>query len=254
MGLFVGRSNPIPTVAGCCDATGPTFGGCPMSKPSPLQLPLVSSTGSVSSSAAFRARTSARPTRPVLDLRDNGPGSSGGCSTASTNSGPGASSSRTLVDWLGGAWTSWFGNSATAVSRWRQPGCWRPMSELHTEGSGCSSWPTPTAGLWNDGEPLASWRARNERERMKGRNGNGMGMPLGVAVRMWPTPTCGDAKSSVSRNSETSGAHAGTSLCDATERVAGTGERLAPEWVEMLQGFPAGWTTSVGRPLVEPGL
>jgi hypothetical protein len=45
-------------------------------------------------------------------------------------------------------------------------------------------WPTPTASNPNERETLASWAARRQRERAKGRNGNGMGTPLGVAVRL----------------------------------------------------------------------
>lgn len=68
-------------------------------------------------------------------------------------------------------------------------------------------------------------------------------------VRLWPTPTAGDAKSSGSRNLAGSKAHPGVSLTDAV--VAGGSStprgqvdpgRLNPTWVEWLMGFPLGWT------------
>jgi hypothetical protein len=39
----------------------------------------------------------------------------------------------------------------------------------------------------NDSESLDSWQARKVRNKAKWGN-NGMGTPLGVAVRLWPTP------------------------------------------------------------------
>jgi hypothetical protein len=49
--------------------------------------------------------------------------------------------------------------------------------------------PTPAAGNFNDTESLESWQARRDRQKQLGRNGNGIGMPLGIAVRLLPTPT-----------------------------------------------------------------
>lgn len=48
--------------------------------------------------------------------------------------------------------------------------------------------PTPAAGNPNDGERLASWEARRQRNLVKGYNGNGQGTPLGIAVQMIPEP------------------------------------------------------------------
>ncbi len=112
-----------------------------------------------------------------------------------------------------------------------------------------TTWPTPSAGLFNDAEAMETWKARNARLQAKGYNGNGMGMPLTMAVKLWPTTTVGDAKSSGQRSLPGSKAHPGTSLCDATQRVEGG--RLSPAWVECLMGFPPGWTVPVGPPLVE---
>lgn len=52
--------------------------------------------------------------------------------------------------------------------------------------------PTPTASNPNDGESLESWEARRQRNLAKGINGNGQGTPLGIAVRLLPTPTAAD--------------------------------------------------------------
>jgi hypothetical protein len=54
--------------------------------------------------------------------------------------------------------------------------------------------PTPTASNPNDGEDLESWEARRQRNLAKGVNGNGQGTPLGVAVRLLPTPRASDGE------------------------------------------------------------
>lgn len=56
--------------------------------------------------------------------------------------------------------------------------------------------PTPAAGMHNEGENPAQWLERRETLKAKGINGNGAGMPLGVAVKLIPTPTAKDADSS----------------------------------------------------------
>ena len=70
-----------------------------------------------------------------------------------------------------------------------------------------------------------------------------------------PTPTQGDAKSSGSRNTESSNANQGISLTDWARQDYGKGRggkagqrrdqligRLNPRFVEQMMGFPAGWT------------
>lgn len=49
--------------------------------------------------------------------------------------------------------------------------------------------PTPSAANPNEGEDLNEWASRRARIKESGVNGNGFGMPLGVAVRLLPTPT-----------------------------------------------------------------
>lgn len=75
-------------------------------------------------------------------------------------------------------------------------------------------------------------------------------MPLNVAVLHIPTPTAGDAKSSGTRNNPNSNANLGTSLTDFVREDGGVGRqpmtqdtpKLNPDWVELLMGWPRGWT------------
>lgn len=75
-------------------------------------------------------------------------------------------------------------------------------------------------------------------------------MPLNVAVLHIPTPTAGDARSSGTRNNPDSNANLGTSLTDFVRQDGGTGRdeltpetpKLNPDWVELLMGWPRGWT------------
>jgi hypothetical protein len=143
-----------------------------------------------------------------------------------------------------------------------------------------SRWPTPTASNPNEQERLESWQARRDRELAKGRNGNGMGMPLGIAVRMWPTPQArdGDGRTGQASRVGDPNRHGGWNLDDwvrATEArwptpsardwkssnsnllgtnarplnevvTQGKGGSLNPDWVEMLMGFPPRWTAIAG--------
>jgi hypothetical protein len=49
-------------------------------------------------------------------------------------------------------------------------------------------WPTPATMNPNEQEDLDSWQKRREQCRERHGN-NGFGVPLGIAVRLWPTPT-----------------------------------------------------------------
>jgi hypothetical protein len=55
-------------------------------------------------------------------------------------------------------------------------------------------WPTPSAGNFNDYEDPEQWLERREELKEKGINSNGAGMPLGIAVKLWPTPTVQDSE------------------------------------------------------------
>jgi hypothetical protein len=130
-------------------------------------------------------------------------------------------------------------------------------------------WPTPTSTLGTKAGLATPKKARE-----------GGTLVEMVAARMWPTPTMGDAKSSGSRNTPGSKAHAGISLTDAVRRDGGTGRMwptprsnegtggakpppnreggpalktavqlpnmaggpLNPAWVGALMGYPPEWS------------
>ncbi len=87
-------------------------------------------------------------------------------------------------------------------------------------------WPTPDAGVFNDGQTLEVWEARHAKELLKGYNGNGGGTPLAMAVKMppkiWPTP-----RASPNENRQTS---------PSPSQIAGThGRSLAAEACESVR-------------------
>lgn len=59
------------------------------------------------------------------------------------------------------------------------------------------NWPTPDAGVINDGQDPATFHAWRAKMKEKHGNGNGHGTPLAIAaadaVQNWPTPTAGDS-------------------------------------------------------------
>tara|TARA_R100000808_G_scaffold5362_4_gene16417 strand:+ start:2742 stop:3899 length:1158 start_codon:yes stop_codon:yes gene_type:complete len=98
---------------------------------------------------------------------------------------------------------------------------------------GGDRWPTPNAGVFNDGMTLEAFQARRDRLKKLYNNGNGAGMQLTVAVKRWQTPTTQDASNNGgpaqrSRNSPPLNVEAGG--------------KLSPSFVELLMGFPLGWT------------
>lgn len=85
-------------------------------------------------------------------------------------------------------------------------------------------WPTPDASVSNDSEAPEQWRERQAVLKQKGVNGNGAGVPLAIASKEWPhslpdRTTAPDGKSTSS-----------------------DGRVLNPRFVEVLMGFPIGWT------------
>lgn len=62
----------------------------------------------------------------------------------------------------------------------------RPLNEKvikWMEEGEASFWPTPNALASNDGESPETWRARQERMKLKGYNGNGAGVPLAILAQ-----------------------------------------------------------------------
>jgi hypothetical protein len=129
-------------------------------------------------------------------------------------------------------------------------------------------WPTPTANQYECDREV--WEARREREKERHRNGNGFGLTLAMEVQRWPTPQArdGDGRAAQASRVGEPDRHGGYNLDDwvkATEtawptptasrwdglqshgRNVVTGA-LNPAWVEMLQGFPEGWTATAGPP------
>lgn len=68
------------------------------------------------------------------------------------------------------------------------------MPALPTAETASSFWPTPAAGLPNDGEEPETLEARRLLLKAKHQNGNGVGTPLAIAAKRWPTPVARDFK------------------------------------------------------------
>ena len=103
--------------------------------------------------------------------------------------------------------------------------------------------PTPSAGNFNDGEGLASWEARRQRNLAKGINGNGQGTPLGIAVQMLPVQQVvdwGPYARAVLRWAQVLG-----TLPPHPVEPGRTGSGCLRRFVEWMQGLPAGWVTEV---------
>lgn len=97
---------------------------------------------------------------------------------------------------------------------------WAPRIDATDGGASPAGFPTPRAGKTTD-EDEQSWRARHAQGKVAT-------PPLALAVRMIPTPTAGDAKSSGSRNTTTSAAHQGVSLTDYVRGDKGKGRLPTP--------------------------
>lgn len=140
-------------------------------------------------------------------------------------------------------------------------------------------WPTPAAAQF-DGTDPAKWMARRQRiQQERGKGHNGFGLTLGQAVieqqLRWPTPTARDHKDTgdlskvetnhllprvehsdlgavaakwstpLASNADRRGTQppekrrGGEHTVGLNDQVGG---QLNPDWVEMLMGFPPGWT------------
>lgn len=55
-------------------------------------------------------------------------------------------------------------------------------------------WPTPSASVVNDGEPVEKHAEALRMLKDKHGNGNGAGTPLTIAARTWPTPSTQDTE------------------------------------------------------------
>lgn len=105
--------------------------------------------------------------------------------------------------------------------------------------------PTPSAGNFNDGEDLASWESRRQRNKTKGINGNGQGTPLGIAVQGLdnhgePVSRWGKYEPAIRRWE----AILGREAPEPTE-PGRAGLRLSAKLPEFMMGLPDGWVTDV---------
>jgi hypothetical protein len=104
---------------------------------------------------------------------------------------------------------------------------------LHVRVARAQMWPTPRATDGTRGE-AGLWELQRKPKQDR----------LNVRVareQIWPTPTATDATKGGPNQRYSSG---GTAL---TASVCKTGQVLNPAWVELLMGFPLGWTRIPGE-------
>lgn len=111
------------------------------------------------------------------------------------------------------------------------------VSERRTGESDSSLWPTPDSAIFNDGQSLAAYLSRKQRELAKGYNGNGGGTPLAMAAaieeqKLWPSPNSSDAH----------GARRATARKD--DWTMKSGETLKDA---IIQSDPALWASPIAR-------
>lgn len=100
--------------------------------------------------------------------------------------------------------------------------------------------PTPSAGVFNDGEDLGSWRKRKQENLDKKINGNGQGVPLAIAAQ--DEVNWGRYSSAIFFWENVLARKAPV----PTEPTGRNGNpRLSPRFVEFMMGLPEGWVTDV---------
>jgi len=131
------------------------------------------------------------------------------------------------------------------------------------------NWPTPNAGPQNDSD--TTWKERRQRIKEQGINGNGFGLTLGMAATNWPTPssamTAGYSERENCASHTKAGGHVGNEMLrQAVDQAQNwptpdsrsipqaptttqdghtcspSCRRLNPRFVEMLIGWPDGWS------------
>jgi hypothetical protein len=151
------------------------------------------------------------------------------------------------------------------------PEIWREQSEKHAAKGQHKQFPLGVAANLNASEPMAKkmlWptpvtmdvRAPNKPETVaaKAAGETAYGLELRDAVMLWPTPTAtehlGAANTSLPKEGQVApaskhglktvavGVRNGIRLWEAPN------ELLNPSWVELLMGFPYGWTDGLPRP------
>ena len=87
-------------------------------------------------------------------------------------------------------------------------------------------WPTPDAGVFNDGESVAGWDARREKVKQAVGSGSGMGERLTIEAKRFH----------LVREIDTPG--------QPSSPNAQSSPRLNPLFVEALMGWPEGWSSA----------
>lgn len=108
-------------------------------------------------------------------------------------------------------------------------------SERRTGGSGSSCWPTLKS------TPSGPDYARAGRE-----GSGGDDLATAVARQTRPTPMAADSRGSSGDMAKRDGKANQMQLVDAIMRRAENGGQINPAWVEILMGFPPGWTEVAG--------
>ena len=151
-----------------------------------------------------------------------------------------------------------------------------PTLVLRTCGNESGLWPTPTvfhALRGNHDEPVEVYQQRVQ-DHKDGKTKGKPGPSLGIAVRMWPTPTAQDSSNDggpAQQRRNTLPLNAAVKIAEDVRRGRGRGRLLPtpntvdakggtrkgkgqeqlchlvggslnPTWVEWLMGYPAGWT------------
>lgn len=117
----------------------------------------------------------------------------------------------------------------------KERACAREPAHALPRGTG-RLWPTPAASLPNDGEEPGQWLARFVRHAAKGNDATRAGVPLAVAARA-PVVLRVAKIARVEEARELLKAHERDPLPELASR-----DELNPAWVELLMGFPPGWT------------
>ena len=220
-------SSPAKTTAACHHSpSGTTF------------PPLTASPGLalwMSSLAASRARTSASPERGQgLPASDQGSGVNLLGSFARFD--PATSSWKTpQLSLLGGS--EQFSETWPRWGLMRDGVCWAQSTPAHLIGvSGSGLWLTPCA---TDAKPITGGDLfQTSSGSVRHRRPDGSCSNRGLAAQVnWPTPTvCGN------HNRKGASPTSGDGLATAVSKEGCSGGPLNPEWVELLMGWPIGWT------------
>lgn len=153
----------------------------------------------------------------------------------------------------------------------------RALLVQHKCGTGCSSWPAPTAGLFQDGESVEHWDRRRVRVKETSEAGNGMGRQLTIEAqrflqymeteipgwlfsvddrssrRHWSGPRASTNTISTRALTERTDGGGGTAVEGLEQQAIGkvllknTSKRLNPLFVEWLMGWPEGHSSARGR-------